>query len=210
MDPNDVRTHAGARRPAAAHRRRGRGAQVARDVASRSTRTIRRTFNLLTCWTRSTSSTRRATATSHHQARSEGSAGDARVRRAAGAAGARAVREEVSVHAEGPDSHRDVPEARRLRRAHRRAAGHDRRARRVLRPRGDTRFAEGAAARRLQLGADALARAGARDHAAAVEAARAALAHRRHLDLRGEARVARRGAAKGSSRSPPRTGVAST
>src|SRR4029453_8568971 len=73
------------------------------------------------------------------------------------------------------------------------AAGDDRGARRVLWARGDTRFAESAAARRLQLGADALARAGARDNAAAVEAARAAVAHRGHLHLRGEARISRMG-----------------
>ena len=74
--------------------------------------------------------------------------------------------------------------------------GHDRRARRVLRPRGDDGFAEGAAARRVQLGRDAVARARARHHAADVESAHPAVAHRRHLGLRGEAGAARSGAAR--------------
>ena len=117
---------------------------------------------------------------------------------AARPAGARDIFGEVSVQAEGADSHRDVPEARRFRGAHRRVARHDRRARRVLWPRGDARFAESPAAGRLQLGADAVARAGARDDAAAVEAARAAMADRRHLHLRGEARVACVGARGGA------------
>ena len=117
---------------------------------------------------------------------------------AARAAGARDVFEEVSVHAAGADPDRDVSEARRLRRAHGRAARLDWRAWRLLRARGHARFAEGAAARRFQLGAHAVARAGARDHAAAVEAARAALAHRRHLDLRGKARLAGVGTRRGA------------
>ena len=55
--------------------------------------------------------------------------------------------------------------------------------------RRDARLAAGASAGRVQLGRDAVARAGARHHPAAVEPARAALAHRRHLGLRGEARA---------------------
>ena len=49
--------------------------------------------------------------------------------------------EALRVHAEGPDPHRDLPEARRLRGAQRRPARHDRRARRLLRPRRDDGFA---------------------------------------------------------------------
>ena len=59
------------------------------------------------------------------------------------------------------------------------------RARRVLRPRRVDGFAAGAAARRVQLAGDALARDRARLHAAALEVPRAALADRRHLGLRG-------------------------
>ena len=49
------------------------------------------------------------------------------------------------------------------------------------------------AAGRVPVGGDAVARAGARHHAADVEPARAALADRRHLGLRGDARAARVG-----------------
>ena len=108
----------------------------------------------------------------------------------------------VRVHAEGPDPHRDLPEARRLRRAQRRLPGHDRRARRLLRPRRDDGFAAGAAAGRVPVGSDALARAGARHHAADVEPARAALADRRHLGVRGDASARRVGPRRWTSRSP--------
>ena len=64
--------------------------------------------------------------------------------------------------------------------------GHDRRARRLLRPRRDDGFAAGAPAGRVPVGSDAVARAGARRHAADVEPAAAAVADRRHLGLRGE------------------------
>ena len=103
------------------------------------------------------------------------------------------VFEEVSVHAQGADSDRDVSQARRLRRAHGGTARDDRRARRLFWPRGDARFAEGTAARRFQLGADVVARARARHDAAAVETACASVADGRHLDLRGKARVTRVG-----------------
>ena len=73
------------------------------------------------------------------------------------------------------------PEARRFRRAQPRAARHDRRARRLLRPRRDARLAAGAAARLVLLAGDALARDGARHHAADVEPARAAVADGRDL-----------------------------
>ena len=63
------------------------------------------------------------------------------------------------------------PEARRLRGPQRRPARHDRRARRLLRPRRDDGFAAGAAAGRVPVGSDALARARARHHAADVEPA---------------------------------------
>ena len=54
-----------------------------------------------------------------------------------------------------------------------------------------------AAAGRVPVGGDAVARAGARHHAADVEPARAALADRRHLGLRGEAGARRVGARDG-------------
>ena len=66
--------------------------------------------------------------------------------------------------------------------------GHGRRARRLLRPRRHARLAARAAAGLVQLGGDALARAGARRDAAALEPARAALAHRRRVGLRGAPR----------------------
>ena len=65
-------------------------------------------------------------------------------------------------------------------------------------------FAEGASARRFQLGRDAVARDGPRHHAAAVESAHSALAERRHLGLRREARPARVGPRDGSCRSRAR------
>ena len=94
----------------------------------------------------------------------------------------------VPVHAEGTDPDRDVPEARSLRRPHGGSAGHDRRARRLLRPRGHARFAAGAPGR-VPVGSDALARAGARHHAADVEPAAAAMAERGHLGVRGNRRA---------------------
>ena len=103
----------------------------------------------------------------------------------------------LRVHAEGPDPDRDVSQARRLRRQDARPARHDRRARRLLRPRRDARFAEGAAAGRIPLGGDAVARARPRHHAADVESARAAVADRRHFRVRRAARPSRMGAADG-------------
>ena len=76
-----------------------------------------------------------------------------------------------------------------------RAARHGRRARRLLRPRRHDGLAQGAAARRIPVGGDAVARAGARHHAADVQSARAALADRRDLGLRREAGARRSGAA---------------
>ena len=71
--------------------------------------------------------------------------------------------------------------------------GHDRRARRLLRPRRHARLAARAHARRVQLGRDAVARAGARDHAADVRQPRAAVADRGHLGVRGAPGAARVG-----------------
>ena len=71
--------------------------------------------------------------------------------------------------------------------------GHDRRPRRLLRPRGHDGFAAGAAARRIPVGSDALARARARHHDPDVQPANPALADRRHFRLRGKARPARVG-----------------
>ena len=58
----------------------------------------------------------------------------------------------LRVHAARTDSHRDLPAARRLRGPKRRAAGHDWRARRLLRPRGHDGFAEGAGRRAASSG----------------------------------------------------------
>ena len=127
------------------------------------------------------------------QVPSRRSGGDARAGDAAGQGSAGGAVEALSVHAQGAAPHRDVPQARRLRRAHHRAARHDRRARRLLRPRRDARLAAGAPARRIQLGRDAVARAGARHHAADVGQPRAAVAHRRDLGVRGAPRAARVG-----------------
>ena len=68
------------------------------------------------------------------------------------------------------------PKHDRLRRAHDRAAGHHRRARRMLRPRRHARFAERARPRGVPLGRDAVARDRPRHHAADVEEPPAALA----------------------------------
>ena len=106
---------------------------------------------------------------------------------------ARHAEQAVGVHAEGADPRRDVPAARRLRGAHARPAGHARRARRLLRPRRHARFADGARAGHVQLGRNALARDGARDHAAVVGQPAAAVAERRHLGVRGAPRPRRLG-----------------
>jgi tetratricopeptide (TPR) repeat protein len=98
----------------------------------------------------------------------------------------------------GADSDRDVSQARRFRRAHGGTAGVPGRARRLLRPRGHARFAEGEAAGRLQLGAHVVARAGACHHAAAIQAARAAVADGGHFHLRRETRVTRLGTRRGA------------
>jgi len=108
----------------------------------------------------------------------------------------------LRLHAEGPDPDRDLPEARRLRRPHRRPPRHDRRARRLLRPRGDDGFAAGQAAGRVPVGSDAVARAGTRDHAPDVEPARAALAHGKGFRSTRKNGRARSGVARWTSRSP--------
>ena len=80
--------------------------------------------------------------------------------------------------------------------------GTDRRARRLLRPRGQHGLAAGAAPGDVLVAGDAVARDRARHHAADVEAACAALADRGHLGLRGGPRAGRRGAATWKCRSP--------
>ena len=93
------------------------------------------------------------------------------------------------------------PNARRLRGAHARPARHDRRARRLFRPRRDAGFAARGrpAARFVLVAVDALARDGARHHAADVEPARAAVADGRHLRVRRSAGAARAGKRDGSA-----------
>ena len=82
--------------------------------------------------------------------------------------------------------------------------GHDRRARRLLRPRRDDGFADGARSGHVQLAGHAVARAGARRHAADVEAADPAVAHRRDFGLRGDRSSAPSGGATWRSRSRAR------
>ena len=147
---------------------------------------------------------RRAGRGPHVQVQSRRNAGDARVRHPAGAGRAEDAVGEVPVHAEGADPDRDLPEPRRLRGPHARPARADRRARRVLRPGGQHRLAEGPRARHVLVAGDAVARADARHHAADVEPARAALADRRHLGLRGRAGASRVGPRDGSARSRSR------
>ena len=108
------------------------------------------------------------------------------------------MRVRYGLEMKGPVVDPDLPEARRLRRPHDGPDGHGRRARRQLRLGRHAGLAARAAAGRVQLAGDHVARAGARVHAAAVEPARAAVGHRGHLGLRGGARgpvvVARLGA----------------
>ena len=107
-----------------------------------------------------------------------------------------ALIKQLRLHAQGPDPDRDVPQARRLRGAHAGAARHGGRAGRVLRPRGHAGFAQGSQARRVPLGRDLVARAGARHDAADVEQPRAALADRRHVGVGRAARPSRVGPGK--------------
>ena len=90
----------------------------------------------------------------------------------------------------GPILDRDVPEARRLRRAHASAcpAWSARSAPASAASSRSTR--RGAPAGRVQLAGDAVARDGPRHHAADVEQPAAALAVRRRVGLRGAARPA--------------------
>jgi tetratricopeptide (TPR) repeat protein len=95
---------------------------------------------------------------------------------------------------QGPILVEMFPEARRLRGAHDGAARDDRRARRLLRPGRGIRLAKGAAARRIQLAGNPVARVDARHHAADVEQPYSALADGRHFSLAGSAGEARLGA----------------
>ena len=104
-----------------------------------------------------------------------------------------------------PRAHRDVPAARRLRRAERRAAGNDWCAGRLLRSRRHDGLSAAQAPRHVQLAGDAVARGGARHHAAALEPARAALADRRHFCLRRRPCAARMGPRHGDSCSRARS-----
>ena len=117
-----------------AHGRRGAGASVARSRVQ--DRSVRRRHLQPPRAARHARQVRRDPRRRHHpQAASRRGPGDARVRDAARAEGAQDAVGEVRLHAEGADPRRDVPEARRLRGAHAGTAGHDRRARRLLRPR---------------------------------------------------------------------------
>ena len=118
------------------------------------------------------------------------SEGPARVRDPARPGRAQEAVGGVPVHAEGADPDRDLSGARRLRGPQPRSARARRRARRLLRPRREHGFAAGQGARDVLVAGDALARAGARRHAADVEPARAALADRRHVGVRGRPREA--------------------
>ena len=124
-------------------------------------------------------------------------AGSPRVHRVARPQGARRILQAVPVHAQGPDSHRGLRQARRLRRQERRTARDGRRSRRLLRPRRDDGLAEGASAGIVPVGGDALARAGPRHHDRDVEPADSPVAHRGHFRVRREARPAGMGARTG-------------
>ena len=159
------------------------------------------TYNLLDAARHARQVRRRSrTATSSFKFQPGRGAGAARVRDAAGARGAEDAVGEVPVHAEGADPDRDLPEARRLRRAQRSGCPGMIGALGACFGRVVTHgLAAGARARHVPLGGDALARAGARHHAADVEPAHAALADRRHLGLRGEAGAARVGPRDGGA-----------
>ena len=107
--------------------------------------------------------------------------------------------EALELHADRADPDRGVPAPRRLRGAHARACPGMIGALGACFGRVVTMDSpQGAAAGRVQLGRHAVARAGPRDHAAAVEPARAALAHRGHLGVGGDAGAARMGPRDGS------------
>ena len=85
-------------------------------------------------------------------------AGSSGVHHSAHSQGGRRVLEAISVHAQGPNSHRGLRQARRLRGANGGPAGNGRRTRRLLRPGRDDGLAEGAAAGQLPVGGHAVAR----------------------------------------------------
>jgi hypothetical protein len=109
----------------------------------------------------------------------------------------RTLSERYRFKPEGPILIEIFPGARRFRGPHARSARHDRRARRLLRARRHHGLAARAAARHVLVGGDALARDGARLHAADVEAARAALADRGDLGARGSGGAAGMGPGHG-------------
>ena len=98
-----------------------------------------------------------------------------------------------TVHPQGADPHRGVSKARRLRRPQPRAPRLDWSARRLLRAGREHRLAACPRAGDVLLGGDPLARARPCRHAADVQPARAALADRRDLRVRGRARTPRMG-----------------
>ncbi len=126
------------------------------------------------------------------------SARAARVRDSARAGSIEEAVRLVSVHAEGPDPHRDLSGARRFRGPQSGTAGTRRRPRCLLRPRRQHGLSEGEGARRVFMAGDAVARAGARDHASDVESTGAALADRGRVGVRGSAREAGVGRRDGS------------
>ena len=201
IDRDNARAQADLGVASDAHRRRAQRAPRARD---RRSAPIRSTSSPTTCSACSTSSRgfrRFATAICIIKLHADEVGGHARVR------AGRSRRRRWPRSASAGTSRRRGRFSSRCSRSTttspcaRRPARDDRRARRLLRARRHHGLAEGAAAGRVQLGRDALARDGARHHAAAVESAHPAVAHRRHLGLRGEARARRSGAARWSCRS---------
>ena len=134
------------RRPPAAHRRRAQRAAGAGDGVS--SRPVRRSSPTTCSDDGHARQVRDRPGRRPHDPAAQGRGRrDARVRAGARAGGAGHAVQALRVHAGRADPHRDLPEARRLRGPQRRPARHDRRARRLLRPRGHDGFAEGAAAR---------------------------------------------------------------
>src|SRR5438270_444947 len=192
------------RHSSAAHRRRSRGAHRARSLVQG--RSVRQDHVQPAGDARHAGQVRhRARRRRRHAAPQGRGAGAAGICDVADASGARHVLQAVRVRAARTDPRRDLPEARRLRGQKSGPSRPHRRPRHLLRPRRLDGFAAGAAAGRIPVGSDALARAGARHHAADVESARAAVADRRDLGIRGAARapgVAPRHGNRGRQRSP--------
>ena len=170
----------------AAHRRREGRADGARARPGTSTRARRSPRTCSTCSTSSTRSRscRTATSSSSSPRRKRRCCRPTRCRWPTRRT--RRSRSATASRRKGPILVEVFPDARRLRRAHARACrASSARSARASAASSSMDSPTRAAAGRVQLAGDAVARAGARLHAAAVEVPRAAMADRRHLGLRG-------------------------